>query len=371
MPDTYTLVRPIAAAAMLLLSGCSDDRSSLNGPGTALPNPAGCSIPPSQIFSGGPGKDGIPALTNPELVGPSDAGASYLREFDRVIGLDLDGERVAVPLNIGWWHEIVNMQIGGVNVAVTHCPLTGSSLVFDRGPLADVEFGVSGLLYQNNLIMYDRSSGESLWPQMSRSARCGSQVGTALAMVPSIETTWAVWKTLHPETRVVSSNTAHPRDYLLYPYGNYDEPTNRALLFPLPRGIDSRRPPKERVLGIPESVDGDEGGVAFPFGLLRDIGDVAVVEASAGGRDVVVFWNGAASGAMAYETELDDGTRLSFRVEGTRIVDAETGSVWRLDGRSIEGPLASRRLRAVAEAHVAFWFAWAAFHPFTRVWPET
>jgi hypothetical protein len=326
-----------------------------------------CSIPTSQIVNGGPGKDRIPALTDPLLTSQYESGASYLRDGDRVIGIVVDGQPLAVPLNILWWHEIVNIQIGDYSLAVTHCPLTGSSLVFDRGPLNDVEFGVSGLLYQNNLLMYDRSSGESLWPQMARGARCGPRDGVALAMLPAIEATWAGWKSLHPGTFVVSSETGHSANYRLYPYGRYDEPTNPELLFPLSSGIDGRRPPKERVLGIPES---DGGGLAVPFGSLRQAGNRAVVELVVGGRELVIFWDAAAEGAMAYEPILQDGRRLHFRVSASVIVDQETGSAWRLDGEAASGALLVQRLKPVAEAYVAYWFAWAAFHPHTRIWPN-
>jgi hypothetical protein len=158
--------------------------------------PIVCSISKSEIFNGGPGKDGIPALTNPPLVLPREDEASFLRDGDRVIGLVVEGEPIAVPLGILWWHEIVNLEAGGRRLAVTHCPLTGSSLAFDRDPLGGVELGVSGLLYRNNLMMYDRSDDESLWPQMLRRAGCGAKPGTALAMFPVMETTWEGWRVL-------------------------------------------------------------------------------------------------------------------------------------------------------------------------------
>ena len=193
-------------------------------------------------------------------------GTEYLREDDRVIGLIFEGEAIAIPLNIMWWHEVVNLDgpPGRQAVAVTHCPLTGSSLAFDRRPLSDVEFGVSGLLFETNLIMYDRTgTEESLWPQMLRGARCGPSDGMQLPMVPIVETTWRGWKELHPDTRVVTENTGHDRSYRTYPYGSYDLEANGQLLFPVSDGIDPRRPPKERVLGIP--IDGaSRVGLLFP-----------------------------------------------------------------------------------------------------------
>lgn len=363
-----TIVRASTAAFVFLpfVFGCSDVGTDLGGPrGGTTVNPSSCSIPESEIFNGGPGKDGIPALTDPARVSPGADAIAYLRNDDRVIGLDLDGEAVAVPLNVLWWHEIVNLRVGGRALAVTHCPLTGSSLVFDRDPLNGVEFGVSGLLYQTNLLMYDRTTGESLWPQMSRGARCGPRDGTGLSMVAALEMDWAAWRALHPTTEVVVGQARF--DYRVYPYGSYDAPSNPQLRFPIGKDIDPRRPPKERVLGIPGTAGDETGGIAFPFGALGEEGRWGVASATVDGREVVVFWDGSARAAMAYD-RLVDGEALSFRATANGIVDDETGSVWSVEGYALEGPLQFQGLTPIAEAYVAFWFAWDAFHSTAQLW---
>jgi hypothetical protein len=359
-------MRPVAASAgllgtgasLLVLAGCGDDGRTPLGAGAN--DPLSCSIPTSEIFNGGPGKDGIPALTDPETARYGEPGTEYLVDRDRVVGLVLEDRVIAIPLNIFWWHEIVNLDAGDGSVAVTHCPLTGSSMAFDRAVVGGAGFGVSGLLYQNNLILYDRNTRESLWPQMLRGARCGDLTGTKLAMVPVIEMTWGGWRALHPDTEVVTSNTAYDRSYWIYPYGNYDQPDNPNTLFPMGT-LDRRRPPKERVLGIPDDAG---GGVAVPFGSLAERGPVAAVETTGAGEPVVVFWNESLGGAMAYRPHAE-GMSLTFAVEEDRIVDTETGSVWGVHGVAVEGPLAGRQIEPVPEAYVAFWFAWAAFHPET------
>jgi hypothetical protein len=344
----------------LLLFGCND----ADGPASVTPGELECTIPSGQIFDGGPGKDGIPALENPRLVGIESPELAYLRDGDRVIGLLRNGQAIAVPHNIGWWHEIVNLDIEGLQVAVTFCPLTGSSLAFDRSGADGATFGVSGLLYQNNLIMYDRNRPESLWPQMARSARCGARTGTTLAMVPVIEMTWAAWRGLHPDTRVISGDLGLGRNYTLYPYGSYDQEGNEQLLFPL-QNVDRRRPVKERVLGIPLAG----GGMAFPFGELARAGDVAVVPFESDGEDLVVLWDERARAAMAYRP-IAAGQTLTLEVRVGAIVDRETESTWDVDGLARSGVLRGQRLEAVAEAHVAFWFAWAAFNESTQIWTE-
>ncbi len=320
-----------------------------------------CRIDASLLADGGVGKDGIPALTDPLLVNASDV--SFLNGSNRVIGMLVDGQAVAVPHIILWWHEIVNFNFANLGVAVTYCPLTGSSMAFDRAAIGGGEFGVSGLLFQNNLTMYDRTDRESLWPQMNREAGCGPRTGAALTMLPVMEMTWDGWKALYPDTRVVSEQTGFLRNYTPsgYPYGNYETPSNGSLIFPMQ--IDGRREPKERVLGIP---DGD-GGIAFPFFALDAAGPFRAVHSTVGGLDVVVFWDRAKAGATAFRPRA--GTRdLTFEARENGLFDTETGSRWQLDGVAVEGLLSGERLEPVDDAYVAFWFAWALFQPQTFLW---
>jgi hypothetical protein len=312
------------------------------------------------------GRDGIPALTDPLFVSASPGPDNdYVLSHNRVVGLILDGKPLAIPHNVLWWHEIVNLNRGGEQLAVTYCPLTGSSIVFDRASVDGNEFGVSGLLWQNNLIMYNRRTNESLWPQMLGQARCGPATGQSLDHYPAIEMTWEGWKKIHPNTEVVSASENLGRDWRIYPYGDYESLSHNAFLFGdamPPR--DPRRPAKERVLGIPDPL---EGGIAFPFGALEGLGDVGVVEAEVGGEPVVVFWDTELQAAAAYRP-VRDGMLLTFSVRDGAILDNQTGGVWNIHGEGSGGAENGTRLEPVAEAYVAFWGAWAAFHPETELW---
>lgn len=350
--------------AAFVLASCdigSSGNDSSSRRGFRLDN---CTIPTDQLADGGVGKDGIPALTDPPLVEPGSDDAQYLADSSRVIGLLFGETPLAVPHNILWHHEIANINDwAGENLAVSYCPLTGSSLVFSRAPVNGAEFGVSGLLFKNNLVMYDRRTQESLWPQMNRTANCGEAVGTSAPMRSSMEMTWGRWKTLHPDTRVVSSQTGYARNYTPsgYPYGAYEDEDNSRLLVDMI--IDERRPPKERVLGIPSGAD---GGVALPFGALRGDTPKRVVTIAVGGTERTVFWSEEARGAMAFETS------STFTVENGQILDERTGSVWTVDGRAVDGDRKGEELNRVDEAYVAFWFAWAAFQSETTIWtPST
>ena len=173
--------------------------------------------------------------------------------------------------------------------------------------------------------------------------------------------TWKGWRTLHPETSVVSSDADPSRRYTAYPYGDYDVLDNRETLFPA--GIDPRRPAKERVLGIPDG----EGGLAFPYGALDEIGPVAAVESVSRGSEIVVFWDRDREAAMAFLPEVD-GEQLDFLTQDGQLVDVQTGSVWSVEGTALTGPKSGAALEPVAEAFVAFWFAWPEFYPRIQLW---
>lgn len=365
-----TSVLWLGPAYLLAITACGDDTPTAFSDLDPLEPLSGSSF--CDRFIGGIGGSAIPdairALRNdPALVGPDDQQVSYLLGDDRVIGIELDGTVIAVPLNIGWHHEIVNLEVDGRPLAVSYCPLTGSALAFDRETVNGANFLVSGWLVNNNLVMFDdQANGEaSLWPQMSRGARCsGPRDGTALPMVPIIEMTWDGWRALHPDTRVVAG-TRGPSTYhrLNTPYPGYLE-LNSAPLFDM--AVDRRRPTKERVLGVPEG----EGGIAFPFGALDSLGATAVIQRTrADGSAFVVLWDRARQAAMAYRP-VAAGESLTLEVKDGVITDVETGSTWEVDGRARSGPLAGAQLEPIAEAYIAFWFGWAAFQPETLIWAE-
>jgi hypothetical protein len=347
------------------VTACSDDNGLFS---SAAPEDrvGSCSLNVPGLHDTGVPRDGIPALSDPDLVPADDARAVYLRDHDRVIGIEVAGEYIAIPHNILWWHEIVNFNSLHTPLAVTYCPLTGSSLAFDRMPAGGAELGVSGLLLDNNLVMYDRASREtevSFWPQMLGQAKCGSQNGTVLVRYPAVEMRWDAWLALHPDTRVVGDETGYLRGYRQNPYGVYEALDNPETLYPQ-GDLDIRRQPKERVLGIP----GQDGtGIAFPFLALDLNGPRNVVHEIADGEPVVVFWDRKAKGAIAFRPMVG-GEALTFTLQDGRFVDAQTGSEWSFDGMAISGPMEGEWLPKVPQAYVAFWFAWANFFPRTSLW---
>ncbi len=324
-----------------------------------------------EIISGGPPPDGIPAIDRPAFVPPDQV--PWLNPKEPVLALDVNGDARAYPLQILMWHEIVNDTVGGKAVVVTYCPLCNSGLVYER--VVDgvtLDFGTSGKLYKSDLVMYDRLS-HSLWAQMEGRAIVGQRAGTRLALVPANTLAFADWRAAHPRGKVLSRETGHRRDYGVNPYQSYDQPEGRPFLF---NGRpDTRRPPKERVVGVKIG----EAAKAYPWPVLAK---QRVIHDSVGGESLVILYQpGTLSalddariersrpvGATGVFSRILDGKSLTFEPTAAGFRDRETGTTWDLLGRGAGGPLAGRRLRPVPHVD-AFWFAWAAFNPTTTLHP--
>ena len=244
------------------------------------------SIPLDEIFSGGPGKDGIPAIDEPVFEDIA-AGDRWLDDKEQVHVVEIGGEVRAYPLAILIWHEIVNDTIGGTPVAVTYCPLCNSAITFDRrlgGRTFD--FGVSGLLRHSDMIMYDRQT-ESWWQQLTGEVIIGELLGERLTILPSFLVSWEDFKDAYPNGRVLSRDTGYSRQYGRNPYELYDR-QNPFLFFGEP---DRRLRALDRVVVVEEGDD----AVAFPLHVLEN---EPVVHYTAGGRDLAVFFQFGANSAL-------------------------------------------------------------------------
>jgi len=198
-------------------------------------------IPADQILSGGPPKDAIPALTNPNME-TADAADLWLKKHDMILGIVIQGKARAYPVRIMNWHEIVNDHIKGKSLVISYCPLCGSGMAFDT----DDRFGVSGMLYQSDVLLYDKKS-ESLWSQLMMQAVAGSRTGEKLQLLPIEHSTWQTWKTRHPNTDVLSRHTGFRRDYSRNPYAGYESVSG--TYFPVYHH-DERLPSKTWVIGL-------------------------------------------------------------------------------------------------------------------------
>jgi hypothetical protein len=333
--------------------------------GAAFANPS-LPVPESELNRGA-AKDGIPAITEPAFASDWRGVEASLTDDTEVVGVERDGAARAYPLPILNWHEIVNDEFGGP-LLVTFCPLCGSGVVAERTVDGEATvFGVSGLLWRSDLVMYDRAS-ESLWSQLLAQAIRGPKTGRRLSLVPSTITTWGAWRAAAPDTEVLvpppESGTIvgdATRQYGYDPYEAYARSERIGIGF---NSVDDDRlHPKTTVIGV---ARGDVAR-AYP---LRDVllAEGSLVEDDVGGLPVVVAAADDGDGTLVAYDRRVDGETLSFERAGDAHLRAG-GSRWRLTtGRAVDGPFEGRRLAAASRRSALFWFAWVDFHPETDVW---
>lgn len=313
-------------------------------------------IPEDAIFDGGPGKDGIPSLSNPFMLTAEEA--DYLEAEDLVIGLKVGEDVRAYPHRILDWHEIVNDRVGGRDIAINYCPLTGTGIGWDREVDGEVtSFGISGLLYNSNMIAYDRNT-DSNWSQMLLKSVNGKQIGKKVTTWPVIETNWKTWKSMFPDTKVLSPITGYYQSYNTYPYGNY-RTHNGKLLFPVAYE-DTRLPWKERVLGVVRGGDAK----AYRFNNFPETG-IGVINDGFLGKGLVVAGSRDMNFMIAFERKMEDGTQLTFiPVQDALpvIMTDQEGNTWNVFGEAVSGPRAGTQLPTV-DAFMGYWVAWGAFYP--------
>lgn len=308
-----TIARIVCSATIVLLMMPAQAAREMNG--FKLTDAL---VSPRKIKSGGPPRDGIPALFAPRFISADES--SHLDSDERVLGIAYNGIAKAFPIKIMNYHEIANDQFGDAAVAVTYCPLCGTGIAF----LADAggrkrTFGVSGLLYNSDVLMYDRET-ESLWSQIMAQGVTGPASGIQLQPIPILHTTWGNWLARHPETVVLRPPTAYGRNYDVSPYQDYVESSR--LMFPVTHK-DRRYATKSVVLGV---KIGDLAK-AYPFEELP--ADTDTLNDTIGNQAIVINY------------------------------DLPSQSAWVLDADGREIP-----------SFTAYWFAWIAFHPETEVFTD-
>ncbi|HSF49638.1 MAG TPA: DUF3179 domain-containing protein [Nitrososphaeraceae archaeon] len=324
-------------------------------------------VPLDKIVSGGPPQDGIPSIDNPKFQSVQEAD-EILEDSELILGLNINGDIRAYPLQILVWHEIVNDVVGDQPVAVTYFPLCFTNQVFNR-TLSDgntVEFGTSGKLYNSNLVMYDRKSN-SLWSQALGEGIVGEYAGVKLERIPFDVAYWKEWKELYPESKVLSRDTGSVRPYGADPYGDYY--TNDLILFPVAND-DKRLGLKEIIIGLENNKD------QYKAYKLQDIETNKVINDVIGkGKKIALVslepfmvrvFDRVIDNDNSEESKKEIVVDLFYNQANNTLIDKVTDSELNFEGNFINGQLKDKQLNRLPMDQ-GFWFEWAAFHPETEV----
>lgn len=319
-------------------------------------------------------RDAIPPVDEP-VFETVDEAAEWLADREPGALVTVGQQARFFPLSIINRHEIVNTEIDGVPIAVTYCPLCNTALAFDRRVEGEtLRFGVSGLLRNSDLVMWDDRT-VSLWQQITGEALVGEYAGTKLDLLSTAIVRFGDVRTNMPDTLSLSRDTGFDLAYGINRYEGYSD--RITPMMPVLDEPDRRFPALERVVGV--TIAGDD--TAYPFSRLRA---QPVVNDVVGGEPIVVLWGSpdtadaldaavvatadAVGTAVAFRRTVDDMT-LTFEASGDAFRDKETGSTWNILGQCVAGPLVGSQLE-IAPHRNEFWFAWTAFFADGSVYGE-
>lgn len=304
--------------------------------------------------------DDIPAIMAQDSFFAAATTDEWLDE-EYVIGLSLNGDARAYPIRLLSSHELVNDTVGGQPVLISWCPLCFSAIVFDRTvDERELTFGVSGILYRDNLVMYDHQT-HTLWSQLLGQSLRGALRQQWLTVVPSMITTWAEWKQLYPETRVLSAERLGQYEGdVIDPYAGYYTSGAAGLAGDVTHAADV--PAKALVIGVQVGTDLR----AYPLPLLSEVG---LIEDELGGVPLLLVYDATLQVVYVYQREAN-GPELTFAAATTphTLQDKQTASIWdwRI-GQATAGVLTGTMLTPFP-ATLTFWFAWAGIFPETDVY---
>lgn len=337
-------------STLIFWQGCRNsdsDEIRPRRPSATSPDFDGWAVPKDQVLDGGPGKDGIPSIDDPKFIPVGDV--NFLSDEKLVLVATQDGMIKVYPHDILDWHEIVNDRIGSRDVAITYCPLTGTGIGWDRLIEGSITtFGVSGLLYNSNLMPYDRNTG-STWSQQLLDCVHGDLKGKHAITLSLLEMPFGLLVNTS-NALVLSTETGFDRDYGRYPYFDYRE-NHENLIFPVST-IDNRLPAKERTLGV---LNLEGKNKVYPF---SDEGGLQYIFEVVGNKEIVVVCDKERN----YLTAFQNDRHLIPSDQAWPIVLADgDGNHYDFLGLPINvsdvSPLSK------PQQFIGYWFSWGTFYP--------
>jgi hypothetical protein len=356
----------LTSLLLLIFSSCSSDENfmpEVDGNVDDSGVTATWTVPRSEIFDG-TGKDGIRSIDSPVFLEAGDAEVdAYMNNNDLVVGVVVGNVAKAYPHRILDWHEIVNDDVSGEKITISYCPLTGTAFGWESSVDNEfTEFGVSGLLYNTNLILYDRGS-DSYWSQLKLECINGKFIRSRPKVVNTIETTWGLWKKMFPGTKILSNKQGFGGSYLGYPYGNYKE--NSVLYFPVVTKSgnffqNKNIPMKNRV----HAIIGDDSAKVFEF---RDFGAGRTIRSRFLSSDVLVVGNQGMINSYILESQHANLIfEYDFSNPGHHYFKDNEGNKWNVLGVAVEGPRKGEVL-VPTNSLMSYWFAIPSFFSYIQI----
>jgi len=312
-----------------------------------------------ELFRRGTGKGGIPVISVP--IFDNAYRAVYLDDNDLVAGIKINGEYRAYAYRIMSWHEIANDISGDDYFSVIYCPFTGVGAVWKREYESDsTSFGVSDLVHNSSHLVFDHAS-DSYWLPIKSQCVYGVQIGQRPERLNFVETSWATWQEMYPNTVALSNRNGYVIDYTDDPYPQYSVDDD-LLYYPI-NNYDGRLPNKERVFTV------ITGYSAIVYRVSQFPDTVMVRENDLEGTPIVVAVARSKRLAVSFVRVLDDNTTLTFQpIQDSLpaiLIDNE-GTTWDVFGEAISGPRTGQHLQ-VPVTYNAYWFAVAAIYPDVEV----
>lgn len=350
----------VLVVLIVLLTGCQEvTRSGINTPD----DDRGWLIPVSEVVNGGVPKEGIPSIDNPQFKPTHEI--EYVDDHRLIVGVRVGDTIKGYPHQVMDHHEIVNDQIDQLPYSLTYCPLTGTGIAWNREINGEtVEFGVSGLLFRNNLIPYDRKT-DTHYSQMQMRGVYGSRIAEQLETLQVFQTTWDTWKKMFPEALVLSTETGHNRNYSGYLYGEEYLEEDSPPLFPLSIELEDKIviPFKKREYMVIDKDD-DIDIASTEIYTIEDFGPgVNLEETKIADTDIVVIGSSDLDFAVGFEKQLVDGSTLDFEAVQNSlpiVMEDQEGNQWDVFGYAVQGPRQGERLSPTLSCY-GYHFAFGEF----------
>jgi Protein of unknown function (DUF3179) len=326
-------------------------------------------------------RDVFPVFDNPTFINSKEADTVYFGR-EPVLAIEIEGKAKAYPLNVLTFHELANDELAGVPILASYCPLCNSAIVFDRTVLIGgepeiLEFGVSGMLRNSDMIMWDKKT-ESWWQQFTGEAIVGNLTYKDLEILPSMVLSKDEFFSQFPKGLILSKSNPENDDltgaYGKNPYLEYDDPERKS--FRLWGEIDDRLPPTERVVHV--QVEGFTK--LYPWHYLEKNG---VINDEFHEEHIAIFFQKGVVSILDQEKIEDskdvgtalafspwiDGKIVTFKKVGEDFIDNQTKSVWNISGQCISGRLKGREMNLLPHGQ-HFAFAWLSFYPDSEIYSE-